>query len=160
MWSDSGARRAANRWDLAAIGGDTMRNYGAPGAKSRVFDPLFATQHELIYGLNFLCRHGVIANAYESREKCSAMAPSISATSTSPRKSLEIVNWAETTKNGCSTSCAMRSQNDKCCRVVRVAGVFRRDREFGRTLAKTGLGCGGKRGVVAARIPAAFRGRI
>ena len=42
--------------------------------------------------LNLLCRHGDIAIAYKTREKCSAMSPSFSATSTSPRKSLQIVD--------------------------------------------------------------------
>ena len=37
---------------------------------------------------------------------------SFAATSTSPRKSLEIVAEAKNSKNGFSTSCAMRSQND------------------------------------------------
>ncbi|HSQ57792.1 MAG TPA: hypothetical protein VLM40_18865, partial [Gemmata sp.] len=94
-------------------GVETMRTCGDSGAKSGVFDPLFATQHEHGYRVNLLWRHGTIAIAYKTRDICSAMTPPFSATSTSPRKSLEIVSWAETTKNGFSTSCAMRSQNDK-----------------------------------------------
>ena len=103
------------------LGGETMRNFGAPDAKSRVFDPIFATQYEHGYTVNLLCRHGDIAIAYKTRGKSSAMSPSFLATSTSPRKFLQIVTEPKTTKNGFSGSCAMRSQNDKCCRVARVA---------------------------------------
>ena len=68
--------------------GRNGRNYGPSGRKKSVFRPIFSPQVEVEKVLNLLCRHGDIAIAYKTREICSAMSPSISATSTSPRKSL------------------------------------------------------------------------
>ena len=89
-----------------------------PRAKSANFDGSSRMQGKAIYRLNLLCGHARIANAYKTRDFCSAMVHAILSASTSPWKSLRFVAGAEATKKGLSTSCAMRGQNDKHRREV------------------------------------------